>query len=353
MSNPLEPPVDAQQAADRSSPAGERESPASRTGSAPVVSVIVPVHNAGVLLNDALNSIFAQRDAPAFEVIVVDDRSDDPATLGVLSDLADARVRVIQSDQRPGPAGARNAGIAQARGEWLAFLDADDRWPQASLAQRFQVAQGFDGVRWIAGRHADWDALNDTLTEPENPLRNRIGSRRNSATGTRIQDPELELGGPPFLRLGAMLIHRDALAKAGGFDTRFRYGEDWLLWLKLALGEKLVYQDAISLHLRRHAGSMTAGLRGLDQGWRVTLHALAQPGFRMIRPRLRWTLARQFANAANGFRDHGHWFRALGYAIRAVLVVPNSREHWRRIGAMFLPRRGRQKGRTEPTVRRH
>ena len=96
-----------------------------------LVSVIVPVFNSEAFLAEALASIFAQR-GPTIEVIVVDDGSTDRS--GEIARNAAKPVR-YHYQENGGPSSARNAGLAMATGEFIAFLDADDLWPPDKLKQ--------------------------------------------------------------------------------------------------------------------------------------------------------------------------------------------------------------------------
>jgi NAD(P)-dependent dehydrogenase (short-subunit alcohol dehydrogenase family) len=91
-----------------------------------VVSVVVPVRNGERHLAAALDSILAQR-GPALDVVVVDNASQDGSGK-VAAAYADRGVRLLHHATPTGPGGSRNTGVAAARGEWLAFLDADDEW---------------------------------------------------------------------------------------------------------------------------------------------------------------------------------------------------------------------------------
>src|SRR5690348_11964260 len=91
----------------------------------PRLSVVIPAYNAATTIRAAVTSTLRQT-RPVLEVIVVDDGSAD-ATADVVSAIGDPRVRLI-SRVNGGPSAARNAGIAAARGEFVAFLDSDDLW---------------------------------------------------------------------------------------------------------------------------------------------------------------------------------------------------------------------------------
>lgn len=111
----------------------------------PLVTVVVPVYNVAAHLDEAVESVLKQTIA-AWEMILVDDGSTDAS--GHLCDkwaARDARIRAIHKDNS-GPASARNAGLEQARGEWVMFLDSDDLWQERMLETMLNAAPGADVV---------------------------------------------------------------------------------------------------------------------------------------------------------------------------------------------------------------
>src|SRR3954471_3920817 len=105
----------------------------------PRVSVVVPTHNRADVVGRAVASVLAQTERD-LEVIVVDDASTD-GTAQRLAELAkgDDRIRIIANAVALGGGGARNAGIAASRGQWVAFLDDDDEWLPAKLAIQLET----------------------------------------------------------------------------------------------------------------------------------------------------------------------------------------------------------------------
>jgi glycosyltransferase involved in cell wall biosynthesis len=97
----------------------------------PFFSVIIPVFNRKDLLEKALVSVFAQT-FRSFEVIVIDDNSTD-GTLEWLQQLQHDKIRILSNSKTKGACGARNTGIENAKGEWVAFLDSDDWWETTKL----------------------------------------------------------------------------------------------------------------------------------------------------------------------------------------------------------------------------
>src|SRR6266568_3383608 len=103
----------------------------------PLVTVIIPAYNAVATVARALDSALAQTYRP-IEVIVIDDGSKD-ATSKIVASYRDERIRLLRLPRNQGESGAMNEGIASARGEYIAFLDADDEWLPTKLARQVPV----------------------------------------------------------------------------------------------------------------------------------------------------------------------------------------------------------------------
>ena len=186
------------------------------TESAPSLSVVIPCYNHAAVLLEALASIDAQR-WDDLEVIVVDDGSTDN-TLAVLSRLADKKTRVI-SQANAGPAAARNRGIAEARGEWIAFLDADDRWAVGKLDLQMEIIRQRPSAGFC---YADFcfQCLD--------------GKERAWRSNPQQLPPLLELLLGNAFATPTLMVRRTCLERAGLFDVDMRTGEDWDLWLRLS-----------------------------------------------------------------------------------------------------------------------
>ena len=114
------------------------------------VSVIIPTHNRSGLLSLTLRSVLWQRDVDV-EVVVIDDGSTDD-TAAMVGGVQDPRVRLLRHEVAQGVSAARNHGIAEARGRWVAFLDDDDLWAPDKLALQLEALKE-SGRRWAyAGR---------------------------------------------------------------------------------------------------------------------------------------------------------------------------------------------------------
>lgn len=195
------------------------------------VSVVIPVHNGAPHLAEALASAAAQ--APVAETIVIDDGSTDGSA--EIAARFDARIRVVRQAQA-GAAAARNAGLALARGDAVAFLDHDDLWPPGSLEALLAALYGPPPVDVVYGRMR---LIGDGLPPPTAAAHGRIEGYG--------------------VTLGAALIRRSLFDRVGAFDPGLRIGEDldWLMRLR-EHGCAVALADRVTLWHRVHAGQMTA-----------------------------------------------------------------------------------------------
>jgi glycosyltransferase involved in cell wall biosynthesis len=180
-----------------------------------IVSAVIPSYNSARYLAQAIGSVRAQR-RPVDEIIVVDDcSSDDSARLA-----ASLGARCLSTGKNGGPARARNAGIEAARGDVIAFLDADDWWDPGhteaviGLLERFpEAGVAFSRIR----RCGAWSGESARFIPEHQPMDVfRVSLRDNIV-------PQM-----------AVAVRRDALLAAGGYDETMRYAEDYDLWLRLA-----------------------------------------------------------------------------------------------------------------------
>lgn len=113
--------------------------PAPKGGEPPLVSVIIPTYNRAHCLPRTLATVLSQT-WQTFEVLVVDDASTDD-TAGVVGALGDERIRLLRQDRNQGVAAARNRGMREAAGDYIAFLDSDDEWFPDKLARQVETLE--------------------------------------------------------------------------------------------------------------------------------------------------------------------------------------------------------------------
>jgi GT2 family glycosyltransferase len=207
------------------------------------VTIVIPTHNYARYVGQAIDSGLNQRYRP-IEVIVVDDGSTDetPALLRSF----EATIRILRLDGR-GVSAARNAGLAQARGEYVVLLDADDLLlPDGVAAQVGLFAQRPDADAVAGGWYA-CDVELGTVTRGRSSLKD----------GDVL--PQL-LRSNIVATPSVMMLRRAALEAVGGFDTSLSFNADWEMWLRLAKhGCRFAQVAAVAMY-RIHGRSMTMNL---------------------------------------------------------------------------------------------
>jgi glycosyltransferase involved in cell wall biosynthesis len=221
--------------------------------STPAVSVIVPAYNAAAFIAETIQSALDQtyRD---FEIIVVDDGSRDgtPARVAAFGE----RVRLHQQPNS-GVARARNTGVSLARGEWIAFLDADDLWLPEKLERQLACS-----------------TAPMTFTDRYN-----IGERSGLPEIQSVCQPmhggdifEVLLGGN-FITTSSVMIRREIFEQYGGFDVSLNGTEDWDLWLRVAENHDVGFCPEPLTRYRLHADGLS---RNFETVKRERLHVIGQ-----------------------------------------------------------------------------
>ena len=181
-------------------------------------TVVVPTRNRSSLLSLTLRSVLRQQQVE-LDVIVVDEASTD-GTAALLDALADARVRVIRHDRPRGVSAARNRGAAEARGEWLAFVDDDDLWAPDKLARQIHAAE-------TVGR--DWAYTGSvSITDRGHVIYGRPPLPPDEVAGDLLRYNAIPGGG------SNVIVRRTVWEQVGPFDSRLRNTEDWEMWIRLA-----------------------------------------------------------------------------------------------------------------------
>lgn len=195
--------------------AADRQPP---SGPPPFVSVVVPTANRPQLLAEALASI-RRLEGPdvCMETIVVDNRPT-PLTERIARDFGAVYLREL----RPGPAAARNAGVAAARGEFVAFLDDDDLWTPEHVRPHLAELLGNPHLDAAVGQYVSTDTERIPISDPSPP-------------NERKQSDMFSFFLKYMPQIGATVIRRSAFARIGYFNESLRYGEDWDWHLRIAL----------------------------------------------------------------------------------------------------------------------
>lgn len=209
------------------------------------VSVVIPAFNYEDYLPGSIESVLGQ-EYPLFEVIIVDDGSTDgtPAVAKRYSD--DKRVRYIRQENA-GLSAARNTGILAATHQFVAFLDADDRWRPdflSSTMERFAALGSSFGL--VATAHERIDSSGSVMTGP------KIDSARDGEFTTR----DFVMRNRPLA--SSIVIRKSAFERNGLFDISLRSSEDRDMWIRLtSAGHRFWFINRPLARIRRHPGNMS------------------------------------------------------------------------------------------------
>jgi glycosyltransferase involved in cell wall biosynthesis len=279
----------------------------------PLVSVIMPTYNGAGFIAESIESALAQ-DYPRLELIVANDGSTD-GTARILDSYAD-RIRVLALPHR-GENRARNAAVAESRGEYIALLDHDDLWLPGKISLQVKLLEEHPraGLCHTGYQHFDTSGLGMTVVQPDG----------NPYEGCCFEAQFRQNG------VGALtaVVRRSALPRYV-FHEDIPIAADYALWLDILLEHEAVYVPRVLALHRRHAKQIT---HGRTERWKVheaaaRLRLLARIGEQLpdagLRELREWTLEtlRQAAYERRAQRDHG--WAALGFALlrRSGQAVP-------------------------------
>jgi glycosyltransferase involved in cell wall biosynthesis len=281
--------------------------------SAPTVSVVIPTRNRRQMLARTLRTVLVQRDTD-LEVLVVDEGSTD-GTVDLLRELGDPRVRVLRNEAPQGVAAARNRGLLEAAGTWVALLDDDDLWSPDKLRGQLDAADRAGAAWAYAGAVAVDDALAVVRAYPSPapaevrdglPLRNMVPAGASN-----------------------VVLRRDLLDEVGRFDEALRHMADWDLWIRLGRAGAPAHDPRPLVAYRIHGGNASLDTPEILGEGRVIEQRYGTPidwatvhwwvADSSLRGGRRLAAARQYALAARAGQPR-NWARAVNALVRPAPV---------------------------------
>ena len=188
------------------------------------ISVVIPVYNAEKFLERALHSVVSQT-APVHEIVVVDDGSTDGSR--AVAERFGSRVRCVRQENA-GVSAARNRGIEESTGEWIAFLDADDEWLPFKIERQVALLLPQSEIKWCACNHSSG------LDGAQLPSPIPAWVRDQLACEPSVPYFSAAMKGLVFQSSG-FVIHRSIFDEVGVFDPALKIGEDCDLWWRIAM----------------------------------------------------------------------------------------------------------------------
>jgi glycosyltransferase involved in cell wall biosynthesis len=197
-----------------------------------MISVIIPLYNKEKQILGTLDSVFQQTYSD-YEIVVVDDGSTDHSA-DIVASLEDKRIHLI-NQKNAGVSAARNRGIAEARGEFVAFLDADDGWKSDYLSTQIKLVEDYPECDVFATNyeiHNEHGKLVPTIIN---------GLSFEGDSGILSNYFKVAAKSNPPLWTSAVMIRKSAIEAIKGFPVGVKSGEDLLTWARLACRYKIAY----------------------------------------------------------------------------------------------------------------
>jgi GT2 family glycosyltransferase len=210
-----------------------------------LVSVVIPAYRCAQYIVQGIESVLNQS-LSKHELIVVNDGSPDTADLeAVLSPYAD-RIRYFKQATK-GPSGARNTGIRNAFGKYIAFLDGDDYWTIDHLAKNVGILEKDPRLSLV---------YCDCILVKNGQPYSRVFYVQDQSTHVTFESLLLQSS---TISTSSVVVSRDAIMAAGGFDESLYRCEDFDMWLRLAVsGGRMAYHPDAEVHHRVHDVSLSA-----------------------------------------------------------------------------------------------
>jgi len=274
----------------------------------PKVSVIIPTYNRAQYLSEALDSVFSQT-YQDFEIIVVDDGSIDN-TNEIIKTYADKYpVKIKYFYQRnTGTGAARNRGINEAEGDYIAFLDSDDLWLKEKLKIQVDI---LDNNLEVALTYCRATRINN---------KGEILDIKPAKPALKASDFLYNHRIPP-----TVMIRKSCLQKVGIFDAAIRVGEDTDLWLRISLEYKIIFFNRSLTIMRAHDNNISLDTKWMYLGHTKIINKLIDRKIKnnFSKRTLEDLLANNFYGLSRTYFHNNKNFKlALKYSLKAVLINP-------------------------------
>jgi len=216
------------------------------------ISAIIPAYNSQDFILDAIKSIQNQTH-PIDEIIVIDDGSVDNTQQLIQSQTKN--IIYLKQDNQ-GPSAARNAGIKRAKGDWIAFLDADDQWIENKIEKQLDALSLSPELHLLAGDMQEIGMNNEVMTQSVLAKHNLLQPFQLNQSRA-IHHALAQLVSKNFIPTGTVLVKRSTVLEAGLFNKDIRFGEDLELWAKIAAKHPITCLPEILMLRRLHQQNAT------------------------------------------------------------------------------------------------
>lgn len=257
-----------------------------------LVSIIIPTYNCERYISQTIDSVLAQ-DYNAIELLIIDDGSTDN-TKKIVLDYGD-RLRLI-SRKNSGVCVARNMGLAEAKGQFICWMDHDDYWYPDKISQQVKAFNRHDDVGVVYSNFTRWNSNSAGIfPTPDSYIKKSFIDKFDPEHSGWIYHLFLL---DCYMLTSTAMFRRDVFEKCGAFDESLPYGEDWDLWLRISREYPFLKLNQSTTLYRQHQGQGSRMVRGVDYRTMILSDARDKWGLysRDGRHLSEWQFRRQLAN---------------------------------------------------------
>lgn len=269
-----------------------------------LVSVIIPTYNRANVIEDSINSVLDQT-YKDIEIIVVDDNSNDN-TIKVLEKYKD-KIKVIKHERNLGGGAARNTGIRNSNGTYIAFLDSDDVWEKNKLENQIEIMKKNPDISVCFCNYIMVNKVNEEIVG-----RHNINTKGDVTTKLFFNN---YIG-----TTSALIVKKSSLIEVNGFDETLRSCQDWDLYFKLASKNKFYFCSEFLLKQYYHSERISTNYDNKIQGYikmikKIEEYLTLNNNYKkeVILSNLYLNLGKNYINAENKKEGKKYIFKSLKY----------------------------------------
>lgn len=276
---------------------------------APKITALIPAYNAAHTIGRALDSVWRQNRTD-LEVVLVNDASTDD-TLQTVRRIAGDRVTIIDLPKNLGECGAMNAGIARARGEYIAFLDADDEWCAGKFEKQLPLIEGREEVVFVSG--------GGEVVLPDGTVEAPFGLEMPEHQGRDFWKGLLRRS---IVAKPTVIARRSALLAVGGFTEALRVSGDQDMWIRLALIGEVAFVPERLMRIWVNAQSLTRryARREAEFGLPMIVRHVRSQSHRLSRRELHSILGERYTRLGRNLYGGGYYRHGLALVVRGMML---------------------------------
>ena len=292
----------------------------------PRISVIIPAYNSAKWINEAINSVLAQSFTD-LEIIVVDDGSSDDTEQVLTHWIAARQIRYIKQANM-GVSAARNCGVREACGDYIAFLDADDLFAPDKLGKQLALFEKQPNLGFVHAHFSKFDEAG-----------NDLGLRDMSRFSGWVY-PQILLEWSAIMALPTLMLPKRVFEEVGGFDESVRWGEDIDLYIRIVRRYPIDLVPEVLCKVRVHADSVSASKLGSAASFQRVLQKALDADDSLSPAFGRRAFSQLYINKAQNLLGEGGSAEmqiARGYAATALRYTSLSPAAWLTALASWIP----------------